>query len=104
MAAKEGLIFALGLGLRAIVLEGDAKLIIDSFEKSTVDRSHDETILAKAYDLAFRFNFFKANFVPRICNSIANRLVGLANIWDNQIETDEAPNCILDILALEARA
>ena len=94
--------FAFDLGIRAIILEGDAKLILDSFEESSLDLSHNGTILAYAYSLATRFNFFKANFVPRRCNIVVDKLVGLANVWDNQIWTDEAPTCILDVLALEA--
>ena len=83
--AKEGLEFAFGLGIRAIILEGDAKLILDSFKESSVDWSHNGTILAAACSLASKFNFFKANFVPRRCNKVANRLAGLTNVWDNQI-------------------
>ena len=49
-----------------------------------------------------RINFFKAKFVPRRCNIVADRLVALTNIWDNQIRIDEPPICILDVLAREA--
>ena len=73
MAAKEVLHFALGLGIRAIILEGNAKLVLDNFEESTMDLSRNDTILADAYGLTFRFNFFKANFIPRRCNMVASR-------------------------------
>ena len=35
IAAREGLRLAFDLGIRTIILEGDAKLIFDSFEKSS---------------------------------------------------------------------
>ena len=59
-----------------------------------MDLSHDGTILADAYGLASRFNFFKAHFVLGRCNIVADKLAGLvkkkktlaglANVWNNQ--------------------
>ena len=79
-AANEGLRFALDLGIRAIVLEGDARIIVDSFEESTMNLSHNGSILVDAYGLASRFNFFKANFVLRRCNIVADRVASLTNV------------------------
>ena len=48
-----------------------------------MDLSYNGTILGDAYRLATKFNFFKANFIPRKCNMVADRIAGLANVWDN---------------------
>ena len=58
MGVKEGLRLALDLGIRAIILDSDAKLVLNNFEESTLDVFHNGTILAEAYGLASRFNFF----------------------------------------------
>ena len=84
IAARDRLRFAFDFGIRKIILEGDAKLIIDSFERNSVDLSYNGNILADAYRLATKFNFFKANFVPRRCNMVADRIASLANMWDHQ--------------------
>ena len=60
MTIKEGLSLAKDLGNRVVILEGDAKIMLDSFECSLVDLSHTGLILAYAYRLTSRFNFFKA--------------------------------------------
>ena len=73
IAAKERLRLALDFEIRAIILESDAKLVLNSFE----DLSHNGTILVDAYGLASRFNFFKAHFIPRRCNVVADKLAGL---------------------------
>ena len=41
MAIREGLSLAKDLGIRDLILEGDAKLVIESFEDSSVDLSHN---------------------------------------------------------------
>ena len=46
MMVKKRLRLAVDLGIRAITLEGDAELVLDSFEESTMDLSHNGTILA----------------------------------------------------------
>ena len=59
-------------------------------------------ILSEAYDLASKFSYFKAQFVPRSCNLVADKLVKLARSRENQIWVNDPPRCILDVLALES--
>ena len=70
----EGLDFAKRLGIRVVMVERDAQQIFCSFEKNEQDLSHTRLILVDAYGLASRFLFFKAHYIPRNCNSIADGL------------------------------
>ena len=64
-AAKEGLLLARDLGIRTLILEGDAKHVIESFENNIEDLSHIGIILPKAYRLVSCFHFFIYQFVFR---------------------------------------
>ena len=102
LAIREGLLLAQNLGIRALILEGDARIVLESFEQSTTFQSHNGIILSEAYGLVAKFNYFKAYFVPRCCNLVADKLAILAKTRDNQTWANEPPRCILDILAHEA--
>ena len=102
LVMKEGLILAKNLGIRALKLEGDAKDVLDSFEQSSNMLSHNGIILSKAYSIAANFSFFKAQFIPRCCNLVADKLAKLARNGDTQIWANEPPSCIMDVLAYEA--
>lgn len=84
-----------------MILEGDAKTLLDNFESSSEDLSHDGLILVEAYSVAFCFNSFKTHFIPRSCNIMANKLTKLAKDRNYQAWTIEALHCIRDILGLE---
>ena len=46
MAIREGLLLAQNLGIRALILEGDAKVVLDNFEQSSSILSHNRIILS----------------------------------------------------------
>ena len=102
LAVKEGLKLAMDLGFRAIILEGDAKVILESFERQSMIQSHVGLILAYAYRLAAGFSYFKAQFVSRAYNIIADKLAEIAKNGVDQDWTNEAPQCIRNALVLEA--
>ena len=102
MAKKEALGLAQNLGIRALILEGDAKTVLESFEHNFINLSHNWIILTKVYSITSNFRFFKAQFILRYCSSVADKLANLARVRDNQIWTSEAPRCILDAFGLEA--
>ena len=102
LAVRESLLLAQNLGIRILILEGDAREVLESFDQRTMFHSHNVIILSEAYGLAAKFNYFKANFVPRCCNLVADKLAKLARTRDNQTWINEPPRCILDILAHEA--
>ena len=67
LAVKEGLLLAQNLGVTALILEGDAKMVLESFDQSSSILSHNGIILSEAYGLISKFSYFKAQFVPRCC-------------------------------------
>ena len=78
MAAKEGLQLAVNVGIRALILEGDAQTVMDNFGPGSDDLSHNGFILIEAYKISLGLKYFKAQYVPRNCNTVANRLAKLA--------------------------
>ena len=68
MAIRDGLSVPKDLGIRAVILEGDRKIILESFESSSAILSHNGLILEDSYRLDFGFSYFKAQFIPRACN------------------------------------
>ena len=66
------------MGIRVIILEGDAKIILENFESNSAILSDNGLILANAYKLASRFSYFEAQFVPRTYNIIVDKLAKLA--------------------------
>ena len=77
MVAKEGMHLAVELGIRALILEVNSQLIIESFESNFNDLSYNGLVLIEAFRLALGLNFFKAQYTPKDCNSIADRLAKL---------------------------
>ena len=102
MVAKEGLQLLIDLGIRALVLESDAQLVMECFGSNSNDMSHNRLILIDAYRLALGLTYFKAQYTLRCCNSIVDRLVKLAKDWDTSVWTKEVSSCIKDMLASEA--
>ena len=58
MAAKEGLQLAIDLGIRALVLESDVRLVMECFGSNSNDMSHNGLILIEAYKLAMGLKLF----------------------------------------------
>ena len=83
---KEGLVLAKNLGIRALILERDAKSVIESFDQSSVNLSHNGVISTKAFGIASSFSFFKAQYVPRCCNLVADKIASLAGLGITKFE------------------
>ena len=66
------------LGIRALILESDAHMVMESFESNPNDLSHNGFILIEAYRLPLGFKYFKAQYTCRCCTSVADRLAKLA--------------------------
>ena len=71
---KEGLQLASDLGIRALILESDLRVVMEYFGSDSNDMSHNGLILVETYRLALGLNYFKAQYTPRSCNSIADKL------------------------------
>ena len=52
MVAMEGLCLAKDLEIRVVILEGDAKTVIECFQNSSMDLSHNGLILFDAFRVA----------------------------------------------------
>ena len=76
--------------------------MIESFGSNSSDLSQNGLILLEAYRLALGVTYFKAQYTPRCCNIVANRIARLAKEGDTRVWTNEASSCIIDILAYEA--
>ena len=65
MAATKGLQFALDLGIRALALESDVRLVIECFGSDSNDMSHNGLIFIEVYRFALGLNYFKVQYTPR---------------------------------------
>ena len=100
IAVREGIKLAWDLGIRALILEGDAKEVMESVQASDENRYQTGLILSTAYGLTSKFHYFKAQFVPRACNQVADKLVRLARDGHDQIWYNEVLDCIKDVISL----
>ena len=82
--AREGIKLAWDLGIRSIIVERDAKELMESFENSNEDRSQTGLIISEAIGLASKFYYFKAQFVPRACNQVDDKLARSARVMNDQ--------------------
>ena len=85
LVAKEGIPFTLELGTRTLIVKGDARLIFESFNNNEENLSYTGSTLSEAYGLASRFYFFKSQFVPRMCDAIADNLARIARREGSQV-------------------
>ena len=101
MAAKEGLQLAVDFWIRVLILESDAQMMMESFGSNSNNLSHG-LILIEAYRLVLGLNYYKAQYTPRCCNRVADRLAKSVKDWDIRVWTMETLSYIKDILASEA--
>ena len=76
-AAREGVMLALELGLRFVILEGDSMV---AFNSSLWDLSYNWTLVHDICYTGLRFDRFKAQCVFRIGNRVANALSHYAKL------------------------
>ena len=105
-AARAGLSFAWELGSRRITLEGDAKNVISSTKGSTEDLSYNGFIFRDIFMFASWFDCFDYNYVPRICNEVADFLARKAfseglEIWIEDPPEDILPLLVNDIISIQ---
>ena len=82
-AAREGVMLALELGVRLVILEGDSRVAFESIETSSWNLSYNGTLVHDICSMGLRFDRFKAQFVPRTRHRVANALARYAKIcWD----------------------
>ena len=79
--------------LNSIILEGNARLLMECIESKSIDLSLNGVLL---HDIGCTL---KAHFVPRQCNKVANALAHTAKSLGSQIWVDVASSCILEFLA-----
>ena len=65
LATNEGVELALELGLRSIILEVDASLVIESLESSLIDYLYNGCLIHEICVLGLRCERFKAQHISR---------------------------------------
>lgn len=92
MLQKRGIKLALELGLKSIVFEVDASLVIESLESSAPDYSYNGSIIHEISGMELRFERFKIQYVPRECNRIVGFLAHFAKYHMFKVWLGEIPN------------
>ena len=93
--------FARSLGLNSIILEGDAKLVMESIDNNCNDLSLNRVLIHEIGLIAYEFIRFKVQFMLRQCNKVPDTLAYAAKSLGSQIWVDAAPSCIFEGLALD---
>ena len=73
--------------------------IYNSFDRDSEDLSYDGLAMTEMFERACKFYFFKAQYVNRRCNRVANCLASLARDLNSEEWRKSAPTCILYALA-----
>ena len=76
--------------------------VMESFENSNEDRSQTGLIISEASGLASKFYYFKAQFVPRACNQVADKLARSARVMNDQTWYNKVPDIVKDVMALDS--
>ena len=94
--------------IRALTVEGDAKEVMENFEANKENKSQTVLILSEAYGLPAKFHYFKAQFVPKICNKVADNSNQKTKVADNfardrhnQIWYNEVTDSIKDVVSFD---
>jgi ribonuclease HI len=93
------------LELQHIMMEGDAKLIVDAVNSNTTTWSRFGHIIDDTRRILDGFIRWKCNHVRREANEAAHRLAKAATMdVSDRIWRDTTPNCISDIVLMERLA
>ena len=80
----------------------------ESFERSDEDRSQTGLTIYKACSMASKFCYFKAQFVPRACNQVTDKLARLApltrlaGVMNDQVWYNEVPASVKNVISLDS--
>ena len=101
MVAVEGLKLASEVAAQEVILEGDSRLGIESIESSIQIFSYSGSLIHEISRLGLRLSRFKAQYVPKNFNRIADSLAHLAKFVGSKVWFGDIPNCIKDLVNLE---
>jgi ribonuclease HI len=104
-AASSAVCFCRDLGVQCVVLEGDAKQIVDTVNSNSASWSRFGHLIDDTRRILESFPQWKCQFVRREANEAAHRLAKAATIDVNdRIWRDAPPSCINDIVLMERLA
>jgi ribonuclease HI len=92
LAARRAVEFGQSLGIRKIILEGDAKQIVQALRSSDGGRCSYGLIIEDMQQLVRRFQEYAVHFVRQEANGEAHKLAKLALlIGENKVWMDDFP-------------
>ena len=74
---------------------------IECIESSTQIYTYSGSLIHEISRLGLRFSRFKAQYIPRNCNRIANSLAHLAKFVGSKVWLGDIPKCIRDLVNLK---
>jgi ribonuclease HI len=103
--ASSAVCFCRDIGVHRVVLEGDAKQIVDAVNANSASWSRFGHLIDDTRRILESFSQWKCQFVRREANEAAHRLAKAATIDVNdRIWRDAPPSCISDIVLMERLA
>ncbi|GMI89588.1 hypothetical protein HRI_002628100 [Hibiscus trionum] len=104
LAARWGLRFAHDLGIRQVILEGDALTIIKKLQMREEDLSEISAIIYDTKSLARDFQEFQLSFIPRSGNRVAHAFINERfSLSKDHAWIEEAPDHILALIDEDRR-
>ena len=101
-AADEGIRLAKDLGLKDVVIEGDAKVVMSTLAQSDTTPSSIQKIIEGTKKCLQDFHAWKANHISRNGNVAAHLLARCAcNVTDSVICVEDTPPIIYDQVCVD---
>ena len=98
--ALEGLKLTQGKGFCSVILERNSRIGNELIEGTEMDLSYNGSMVHEICNLGLNFNRFKAQYIPRCCNTIA-ALAHLAKLVGTRLWMSQVPRCIRDFVTLD---
>lgn len=96
-AVDEGILLARDLGLKDVIIEGDAKNVMAALSWSDTTPSSIQKIVEGSRKCLQQFHAWKANHINRSCNVAAHLLARYAcKVTDSVIWVEDTPLMIYD--------
>ena len=103
-AVEEGVMLAKDLGLRHIIIEGDAQKVMSALAGHTSPPSSIQNIIAGARQWSLNFSAWKVTHVQRNCNQTAHLMARNAKlIFESVIWVEDTPPVIETQIAFDVR-